>query len=106
MATVNKNNPSLLSIGQRIFAERRCTLEYDGNSQRVVVKHYLNEWLWVCGVVHRYTGTVYGGGGWSPFGDDPDPPALTGKKRVVLYECRTGINAKPILIHPEDITAS
>lgn len=101
-------NPLGLEIGEWIKTFRTCTVAYDEDGNR---KLFYEE---VQGVSYQVTGVVTkalgkyveGRRGYAALEADYDPPYLKVSHYVRLYECRKQINAKPVLIHPDDIEVS
>lgn len=103
------DNPLGLRIGEVVTAKRTCTVDYDGDNRRLWFDDY-DHYVIISGSVKRALGKYVNRVGMSPRGHSSldlgclrDEGYLKVSKYVRLYECRTTMSAKPMLVHPDDI---
>jgi hypothetical protein len=98
------DNPLGLRIGEVVAIKRVCTVAYDGNKKRLFFDDFKRNAI-IIGSTKRALGTYVPGHSYYLIdAEDVESARLKVTKYVRLYECRTAISSKPLLVHPDDIT--
>ena len=98
------DNPLGLRIGEIVAVKRVCTVAYDGNEKRLFFDDFRRKTT-ITGSTKRALGTYVPGHSFHLIDAmDVESARLKVTKYVRLYECRTAISDKPLLVHPDDIT--
>ncbi len=98
------DNPLGLHIGEVVKVKRVCTVAYDENKKRLFFDDFKREAI-IIGSVKRALGAYVPGHLYHLIdAADVESARLKVTKYVRLYECRTAISGKPLLVHPDDIT--
>jgi hypothetical protein len=93
-------------IGTKVDILAKAYVNYNEQQKRVLYRDIVPPiTCQVCGVVRKALGKYHRGGKENKFqfDDYPDPPYLKVSTYIFLYECRTKLNSKPFLVHPDDI---
>ena len=98
------SNPLNLHLGQNVFVNRVCSIEYDLDLNRVVVynEEYIPSVLVVVGLAKKALGELVVP---RPFLSGHEQAKLRVSKYVWLYEVKETITSKSWLALPEDIKA-
>jgi len=104
MRLSTSDNPLGLRIGEVVRVRRVCTIAYDGDQKRLFFDDFKRAAI-ITGSVKRALGTYIPGRTYHLIdAPDADPPRLKVSQYVRLYECRTTMNGRSFLVHPDDIT--
>jgi hypothetical protein len=104
-AVSHKQNPLDLKIGDQIVFNKITTFEYVESKKKEAIKRLvrtesvLTE-AYICGIVKRGEGVWHQG---FRSLEGYESATFTTTKYFWLYECRTSLLSKPILIFPNDI---
>lgn len=107
MRVSTKINPLGLRIGELVKVARIAFIGYNEHGvKELTFSEEIHITCTVVGVVKRALGKYVKGRHYHNLGLDPpdyEQPSLKVSKYVRLYQCKTRLEEKPFLVHPDDV---